>query len=89
METIFKGEPVTTEDILAATREFDEQYPDSNSYDAWLDKDTYKYAVEHNGKLYPCKYILSRATGIDILEFEGGNQTNSVLSKLGFCVINK
>jgi hypothetical protein len=89
METIFKGESVTTENILAAIREFDGQYSDSNSYDSWLEKETYKYALEYRGKRYPCKYILSQATGIDILEFGGGNPTNSVLRKLGFHVVDK
>ena len=89
METIFKGESVTTENILAAIREFDERYSDSNSYDSWLDKETYKYALEYHGKRYPCKYILSQATGINILEFEGGNQTNNILRKLGFHVVDK
>ena len=89
METIFKGESVTTENILAAIREFDMQYSDSNSYDSWLEKETYKYALEYHGKRYPCKYILSQATGIDILEFAGGNPTNDVLRKLGFHVVDK
>jgi len=32
---------------------------------------------------------LSQATGIDILEFSGGEQTNSVFRKLGFRVVDK
>ncbi len=89
METIFKGVPVKTDDILKAILEFDAQYPNTNSYGAWLEKDTYKYAVQHGGKLYPCKYILSQATGIDTSEFNGGNQTNNVFRRLGFHVIDK
>ncbi len=46
METIFKGRPIKKDDILTTIHKFDAQYPDSNSYDAWLDKDTYKYAVQ-------------------------------------------
>lgn len=89
METIFKGKTATSDDILAAIRDFDEEYPDSNSYDAWLDMGAYKYALQHDGKRYPCKYILSQATGIDTSEFHGGDQTISVFSKLGFHVVDK
>ena len=70
-------------------RDFDSQYPDTNEYDSWLDKGNYKYAVEYNAKLYPCKHILSRATGIDTSEFRGGRRTNRVFRQLDFHVIDK
>ncbi len=89
MKIKFKGKYVKTNDILTAIHKFDAQYPDSNSYDAWLENETYKYAVQHGGKLYPCKYILSQATGIDTSKFNGGSQTNSVFHRLGFRVIHK
>ena len=82
METIFKGKSVAKENILAAIRKFDERYSDSNSYNSWLEKETYKYALEYHGKRYPCKYILSQATGIDILKFGGGKRTNNVLGSM-------
>jgi hypothetical protein len=86
---VFKGITVTAQDILAAMRDFDSQYPDTNEYNFWLDKGNYKYAVERNARLYPCKHILSRATGIDTSEFNGGKQTNRVFRQLGFHVIDK
>ena len=86
---VFKRITVTAQDILAAMRDFDSQYPDTNEYDSWLDKGYYKYAVEHNARLYPCKHILSRATGIATSEFHGGKQTNHVFCRLDFHVINK
>lgn len=89
MSVIFKGVNITAKDILAAMSDFDSQYPNTNDYDAWLDKETYKYAIRYNSRLYPCKYILSQATGIDISEFLGGKQTNSVLRELDFHVIDK
>jgi len=89
MSVIFKGVSVTAQDILAAMSDFDSQYPDTNDYDSWLDKETYKYAVRHNSKLYPCKRILSQATAIDTSEFSGGERTNNVFRKLGFRVIDK
>jgi hypothetical protein len=89
MSVIFKGISITAQDILTAMSKFDSQYPDTNDYDSWLHKETYKYAIRHNGKLYPCKHILSQATGIDTSEFNGGEQTNSVFRKLGFRDITK
>lgn len=89
MNTIFKGVTVTAEAVLAAIQDFDAQYPDTNDYDSWLDKGTYKYAIQHGDKLYPCKHILNQATGIDTSEFNGGEQTNRVFRELGFRVIQK
>ena len=86
---VFKRITVTAQDILAAMRDFDSQYPDTNAYDSWLDKGNYKYAVERNEKLYPCKHILSRVTGIDTSEFNGGEPTNRVFRQLDFQVIDK
>ena len=89
MSVIFMGVRITAQHVVAALSEFDSRYPDSNSYDSWLDKNTYKYAVRYNDRLYPCKHILSQATGIATTEFNGGQQTNSVLRKLGFRVVDK
>jgi 5-methylcytosine-specific restriction protein A len=87
--TIFKGTTVTRQDILKAMGDFDAEYPDANTYDKWLDKDIYRYAVHYGDKPYPCKYILSQASGIPIREFSGGEQTNRVFRDLGFDVVNK
>ena len=49
-----------------------------------------KFLLEHDGKSYPPKYVLSLANKyangkeLDSDEFGGGNETNSFLSKLGF-----
>ena len=87
--TIFKGSEVMREDVLRAIKDFDAQYDYTNQYDSWLDKGTYKYALQYKGKLYPCKHILSRATGISVAEFSGGEQTNRVFRDLGFEVVPK
>ena len=84
METIFKGKLVTKDDILTALGQFDDQYPDSNSYEGWLQNGTYMYALEYRGRLYPCKYILSQATKVDTSDFNGGDQTLRVFRQLGF-----
>lgn len=80
---------MTREQVLDVLREFREQYQDTNSYDDWLNKDGYKYAIDHEGYLYPPKHILSQVTGISTKLFSGGEQTNRVFTQLGFTVINK
>lgn len=87
--TTFKGERISREAVLRALSSFDEDYPDSNQYDDWLDKGNYKYALTYGGKRYPCKYILSQASGLAIRIFSGGEETNRVFRELGFEVVAK
>jgi hypothetical protein len=88
-QVVFKRQTVTREAILAAMRRFDADYPDSNLYDRWLQKENYKYAVTHAGRVYPPKRILSLATSIPTSRFVGGDQTNNVFLALGFEVGSK
>jgi hypothetical protein len=39
--------------------------------DNWLNKQTYLYALCHDGRLYHPKHILSTATGIPTTDFSG------------------
>lgn len=89
METKFKGEVITREKIIQVLNQFDRTYPDSNNYDNWLDKGAYRYALHHNGRRYPCKYILSEASGFSTESFSGDEQTNRVFRDLGFEVAKK
>lgn len=85
----FKGVTISRDDVLRVLRRFDEDYPDTNAYDNWLDKGNYKYALRYGGKLYPCKYILSQASGLHPRSFSGGEQTNRVFRQLGFEIESK
>lgn len=89
METTFKHQTVTRQQIIAALNEFARQYPDTNAYDDWLNKGSYKFAVRFDGRLYPPKQILSMATGISTSDFSGGEQTNRIFRELGFDVGDK
>ena len=89
METKFKNQIVKRQDILDALHEFSAQYPNPETYDNWLAKRTYKYAIRYSGRVYPPKHILSMATGIPTADFNGGEQTNRVFRQLGFDVENK
>lgn len=87
--TIFLGQKVTSQQIITALQKFDSQYLKTNDYDSWLEKGTYRYAVQDQNKLYPCKFILSLAVGIELSLFGGGKQTNKAFENLGFDVIEK
>ena len=90
METTFMTVTINRQQILDALADFARQYPDADSYESWLQKSSYKYAIRHtDGRLYPPKHILSVVTGIPTPDFNGGEQTNRVFRQLGFDVENK
>jgi len=89
MQTTFKKQIVSRDAILKALSEFAALYPNTNDYDEWLEKGTYHFAIEFNGKLYPPKHILSQVSGFDTSTFGGGEETNRVFRKLGFNVVDK
>jgi hypothetical protein len=80
MSVRFKGETVNRQQILQVLDQFKHDYPDTNDYDNWLDKGTYRYALQYQNRLYPCKYILSQATGVPTANFNGGKETNRVFN---------
>lgn len=93
---MFKGRFFTCQDILDAMSRFDAKYPNTNDFTGrqgalkgWLENRTFEYAVRHRGRLYPPKYILSKASGVPRYVFSGGSQTNRVFRELGFEVIEK
>lgn len=88
-ETTFLGVTITKQQVEDALREFASQYPDPESYENWLQKDTYKYAISFEGRKYPPKHILSVVTGIPTTNFGGGDQTNRVFRDLDFKVVDK
>jgi hypothetical protein len=89
MDTIFLNQIVTRQKILDVLHEFAAQNPNTDTYENWLQKGTYKYAVHYDGRVYPPKHILSLTTGIPTIKFNGGEQTNRVFRQLGFDVENK
>jgi len=86
---VFKGITVTRDEVITALKAFASAYPEPNGYERWLEKDTYLYAIDYQGRLYPPKHILSVVTGIPTSEFSGGEQTNRVFRDLGFEIVSK
>jgi hypothetical protein len=72
------------EDAMA---KFDVELRNSPEWLDWETKGNYKYAIQHNGKLYPVKQITSLATGISVHDFTGGDEANSYVGRMGFTVI--
>jgi len=86
---VFLGQTVSRGRVLDALTQFHRKYPDTNAYRSWLDDGKYLYAILYRGNLYAPKRILAMARGVPVTRFGGGEQTNSVLRRLGFEVIDK
>jgi len=76
----------TREDLLDAMRQFDEDERDSDDWQDWEDKGLYTWAILLDGRRYPVKEIISRATGIQQLEFSGDPEANQYATRRGFSV---
>ncbi|KUO51106.1 MAG: hypothetical protein APF76_16565 [Desulfitibacter sp. BRH_c19] len=78
---------VSKEEILKALEEFDLTKRNTPDWIDWDKKKRQKYAILFKNKIYPPKYIVKMATGINVGLFSGGEQTNSYLTKRGFEII--
>jgi len=55
--------PETTRNsVLQATERFDKELRDSQEWRDWERQESHKYAIEHEGRRYPVKKIVSIAT---------------------------
>ncbi|QOZ42602.1 hypothetical protein XH89_03275 [Bradyrhizobium sp. CCBAU 53340] len=53
----------------------------------WETNQAHRYGIEHDGKLYPVKQIISMATGTPSANFGGGTEANNYLQTRGFKVV--
>ena len=86
----YQGIAISRQQILDRMVWYDRTYPSNDYHEpptikTWLENEAYKYAVVHEGKLYPPKYILHLITGLS-LQGEGlhGGQVNRVYRQHGF-----
>ena len=87
MEADDGGLPETSHsDILQALEEFDEEHRGEGRWADWQSNRNHKHAIEHEGRLYPVKQIVSMATGRHTRSFSGGEQANSYVREHGFDV---
>jgi hypothetical protein len=73
--------------LVAAFEKFDNDYRQTAEWVDWEKNGTYRYAIEHDGKLYPVKKIVSLATDVSVRTFSGGNEANNYVKSRGFTVI--
>jgi len=79
---------VDKKDLLDAVSHFDLHLRDTEEWVGWTSHLNHKYAIYHDGKVYPVKKIISLATGFPVSKFSGGSQANSYMIKRGFNVIS-
>ncbi len=73
--------------LQEAMDRFDKEFRNTPYWANWKQDETYKYAIQQNGQLYPVKQIVSLATGTPVGEFHGGDQANGYVEARGFKVI--
>lgn len=78
---------VTSEEIRQAMDVFDAEWRNTKEYSDWQQNRNFLHAIEHAGKQYPPKKIISIATGIPTTAFHGGPQSNTYLRERGFNVV--
>jgi len=77
---------VSRENLIDAMQRFDVELRGRPEWANWETGAGQKYAVEHNGRLYPPKGVISLATGRDRDSFSGGEQSNGYFAARGFTI---
>jgi MoxR-like ATPase len=80
--------PSSREKVLECLVEFDSSHRGTAQWQDWERDHNYRYALSHEGKLYPVKQIISMVTGLPRTEFQGGETANRYLRQYGFDVIS-
>lgn len=74
--------------ILDAFRRYDTEFRDDPAQQAWESHGNQKFAIEHDGKLYPVKKVVSLATEVPVSGFSGGDEANRFAAARGFQVVD-
>src|SRR5271163_2888386 len=80
--------PSSREAIFKAMDDFDRDLRDRAEWSDWQSRNSFKFALERDGRMYPVKKIISMTTGTTVSNFSGGAEANGFLKKLGFTVIS-
>jgi predicted flavoprotein YhiN len=73
--------------IIEAMTQFDKELRTSPQWASWEDNQAHRYAIKHNGNLYPVKQIIAMATGVASTSFGGGTEANNYLKERAFEVV--
>src|SRR5215510_14647495 len=79
---------IDRERIIEAIEEFDRTVRDTPEWQGWENNRAQKWAIDHQGRVYPPKKIISMATGQPVNGFSGGSESNDYLERRGFKVIS-
>jgi hypothetical protein len=79
--------PVTPDHLVDTMRKFDLEERDKVEWQDWQSNANYEHAIQFEGRLYPVKQIISRATGLPKDSFSGGPESNTYVGSLGFDVV--
>lgn len=72
--------------VEAAIERFDREHRNSSQYRNFATN--HRYALTWNGKLYPNKFMISLATGVQVAQFSQGPEARERLTSLGFEIVN-
>ena len=81
---------VATEALADAMARFDRDFRDATEWASWEQNKAYLYAIEHDGRRYPVKQIISMATGMPVSDFSGGEaagDANQYVVARGFAIV--
>jgi hypothetical protein len=76
----------TREALVEAMERFDRELRDNPEWIDWEGKEFHKFAIEHNGRRYPVKKIVSLATNTPVSSFSGGDEANGFVQKFGLSI---
>lgn len=78
---------VSRDQLIAAMERFDRELRETESWRNREQRGNHRYAIEHNGRRYPVKQIISMATGLAVSTFSGGQESNRHVMERGFSVV--
>jgi hypothetical protein len=78
--------PATADDVQKAMQRFDLETRDTPEWRQWEKDKSNKFAFVWNGRLYPMKEVISKATGTPKTDFSGGEESIRFANKLGLIV---
>ena len=76
---------VSREVLLEVMSRFDREARNLPEWQRWEDKENHKFAIEHEGRRYPVKWVVRTATAF--ADFGGGREANSYVEQRGFNVV--
>ncbi|MHB8772064.1 MAG: MrcB family domain-containing protein [Syntrophales bacterium] len=79
---------ISRDALLNAIRRYDTEFRDDPAQQGWESHGNQKFAIEHDGKLYPVKKVVSLATEVPVSGFSGGDEANGFVTARGFQVVD-